>query len=138
MDKVTLPQKTNSINTKVCSNSRCMHDGAPQPAKYFRGRGGVEYAECSDCRLGARGRSIRDRRMERVRRLGLHPAPRQHPFKMPPGCEAAAGAVESLIGQILARCPEGEGLPVLADPLGRVIVKQVAGLRGGEICLVIR
>lgn len=138
MDEITLPQEQKFINRKICVSPGCMHAGQPQPAKYFKGKKGELYDLCSDCRLGPWGRSNRDRKTEyRNRKFGRMVAPRQHPFIMPPGCEAVAGEMVEMVDWILGRCPEGEGLPVLADPQGRPIIKPV-GARRGEVCLVIR
>lgn len=65
------------------------------------------------------------------------PARKKHVFKLPPNCRTIelCGLARRLR---LTGDREGMGMPVLTDDCGRPVVKDVSGLKPGEICFVLR
>lgn len=123
--------------TKVCLRRGCVHQGDPQPAKYFNGRHGVVYDDCRDCRHGPR-----DRRRGPDDDAGLNGyGPVRRPeWVLPPGCEVLeVQGVPGLVAEAQRNgCDEGMGVPILTDPQGRPVVKSGFELKPGEVCYVVR
>lgn len=147
MDKQSLtqaPAKSNGVTpvenrgqVKVCLRRGCIHEGDPQPAKYFNGRFGVTYDDCRDCRHGPR-----DRRKGEDDDTGLNgysPLPSRD-WVLPEGCdllEVTRTPGLAGVGRFNG-CDEGEGVKLLTDPKGRPVVKWGSWLKEDEICYVVR
>lgn len=80
----------------------------------------------------------RDDQSQRPPMGGYHGLPKKPAFVLPPGCELlpCPGLDRRLRSKAAER--EGMGMQVMTDEQGRPVVRDVAGLRPGEVCYVLR